>query len=437
MTTKIEWCMNPDGTPGEVWNPVTGCTKVSQGCKNCYAERIAARFWGERKFTDVQVHPERLEQISHWHKPRRIFVNSMSDLFHPDVPESFLDMVFARMFNNPRHAYMILTKRPERMLEYTTHGTFPSGNFEARNIWLGVSVENQQAADERIPPLLQTPAAVRFVSCEPLLGPVDLSKYLVRKNETKVLGRDSVSSREEWRVDDRRVRECLESGCAKGEPLDRRNQPNPMSTTESGTSIGPILPGQSNDQLEESSRTGAQTGLVSLLWEDTRGNDGQPQEREYPGQSTGELGVSDLLRSGDPLDLHAGASEGEEQSRSILWVIAGGESGPGARPAHPDWFRGLRDQCQAAGTPFFFKQWGEWEPKFDSFLNWQYDTDRQDFFNSIQSWTCSSSTFRGEEGKSQSVAYDKDGKATVFEKVGKKDAGRLLDGRTWDEFPKA
>jgi protein gp37 len=418
MTTKIEWCMNPDGTPGEVWNPVTGCQKVSAGCKNCYAERIAARFWGERKFTDVQTHVDRLDIPFHWKKPRRVFVNSMSDLFHEDVPDKFIGSVWSKMLEFPKHTFLILTKRPLRMAETISRIVAEcerKGLRQASNIWLGVSAEDQKTAEERIPYLLQTPAAVRFVSCEPLLGPVDLSKYLVRKNETKVLGRDSVSSREEWRVDDRRVRECLESGCAKGEPLDRRNQPNPMSTTESGTSIGPILPGQSNDQLEESSRTGAQTGLVSLLWEDTRGNDGQPQEREYPGQSTGELGVSDLLRSGDPLDLHAGASEGEEQSRSILWVIAGGESGPGARPAHPDWFRGLRDQCQAAGVPYFFKQWGEW----------------------IEGDQWCASGHKLSDMPDKIYHNDKPLEFCHMFRVGKKAAGRLLDGREWNEFPKA
>jgi protein gp37 len=104
--TSIEWT-------DKVWNPVSGCTKVSQGCKNCYAERVANRWWGDRKFTDVQIHPERLNQPLKWRKPSRIFVNSMSDLFHEDVPASFIDQVFATMSIAYTHTFQILTKRPD------------------------------------------------------------------------------------------------------------------------------------------------------------------------------------------------------------------------------------------------------------------------------------------------------------------------------------
>lgn len=187
MSTKIEWT-------DEVWNPVTGCDKVSQGCKNCYAERIAERFWGERKFTDVQCHPERLDIPLHWRKPRRVFVNSMSDLFHEDVPEEFVDQVFAVMALSAQHTFQCLTKRPERMLEYVNAMVDDDLNrisdqacalsnspcavvddWPLPNVWLGVSVEDQITADERIPLLLQTPAAVHFVSYEPALGPVDFA----------------------------------------------------------------------------------------------------------------------------------------------------------------------------------------------------------------------------------------------------------------------
>lgn len=162
--TTIEWC-------DEVWNPVTGCQKVSAGCKNCYAERIASRFWGARKFTDVMIHPERLDDPRHWRKPRRVFVNSMSDLFHPTVPFDFIGDVYDEMICHPRHTFIVLTKRPQRMLEFSNwYGLMP----EATNVWLGVSVENQQAADDRIPLLLRTPAAMRFVSVEPMLERIDL-----------------------------------------------------------------------------------------------------------------------------------------------------------------------------------------------------------------------------------------------------------------------
>lgn len=182
--SKIEWT--------EVtWNPVTGCTKISQGCKNCYAETIANRFWTNqifeeklptgslvrrgRKFTDVICHEDRLEQPLHWKKPRMIFVNSMSDLFHEDVPFEFIDKIFDVMVTTPRHTYQILTKRAERMLEwceYQRRKMFELGfdGFIIPDfIWLGVSVENQEQADKRIPLLLQTPARVKWISAEPLL----------------------------------------------------------------------------------------------------------------------------------------------------------------------------------------------------------------------------------------------------------------------------
>jgi protein gp37 len=189
--SKIEWT---DTT----WNPVT---------------KVADRFWKGRKFTDVQFHADRLDQPLRWRKPRRVFVNSMSDLFHYDVPDDFIDRVFAVMALAPQHTFQVLTKRPERMRRYMARQVvgqadgFTYGdriavvacgvlralpvrlaNAVARrtgllrpkwpppNVWLGVSVEDQSAADERIPLLLQAPAAVRFLSCEPLLGPVDLRR---------------------------------------------------------------------------------------------------------------------------------------------------------------------------------------------------------------------------------------------------------------------
>ena len=163
--TKIEWA-------DRTWNPVTGCTKVSEGCRNCYAERYAQRFWGERKFSEVQVHWHKLNEPMRWRAPARVFVNSMSDLFHEDVSDEFIHKVFRVMYDNPKHIFMILTKRPERMISRVPV-------FPVKNVWLGVSVENQVTAEERIPYLLHTPAAVRFVSVEPMLGPVALwgAKY--------------------------------------------------------------------------------------------------------------------------------------------------------------------------------------------------------------------------------------------------------------------
>lgn len=182
--TTIEWT---DAT----WNPATGCTKVSQGCKNCYAERVFPRVYAKtgRKFTDVLCHPDRLDAPLHWRKPRRVFVNSMSDLFHEAVPESFVDEVFGVMVDADHHTYQILTKRPKRMLDYMA-SRYGHGGGQLRppsHVWLGVSVEDQETADERIPLLLQTPAAVRFVSAEPLLGPIVFDQQVHLERRTKIL----------------------------------------------------------------------------------------------------------------------------------------------------------------------------------------------------------------------------------------------------------
>ena len=280
--TSIEWA---DAT----WNPVTGCTKVSAGCQHCYAERLMPRL--RQKFTDVVLHWDRVDKPLHWKKPRHIFVNSMADLFHEKVPVEFLDTCFGVMAICCQHTFMILTKRPERAVSYIDEVNALNGipNFPTWNVWLGVSVENQATADERIPVLLKTHATVRFVSYEPALGPVSFSRYL--------------------------------QSAPKGAP-----------------------------------------------------------------------------------------------SR-IDWLIAGGESGPNARPPHRAWFRSVRDECQEAGVPFFFKQWGEWRPKGVCFA--PPSRCRWVFFNE---------TSRDESSFPISV---------LMERVGKKRAGRLLDGREWNEVPDA
>ena len=170
--SAIEWT---DAT----WNPVTGCTKISPGCAYCYAEGITLRFKRGGPFlpgkTTINLHYDRLNAPSKWKASRRVFVNSMSDLFHEEVPFEFVREVFLSMLDYDQHIYQVLTKRPERMLKYLEWGEGPDW---PDHVWAGVSVENQYWADQRIPLLAQVPAKVRFLSVEPLLKEVELHKYL-------------------------------------------------------------------------------------------------------------------------------------------------------------------------------------------------------------------------------------------------------------------
>ena len=169
--TKIEWAT-------DVWNPTVGCTKVSAGCKNCYAERIFNRFHPDEKFSAVRCYPERLDQPFHWKKPRRIFVDSMSDLFHATISSLFIDHVFEMMHLAYWHTFMILTKRAVRMWDYISRRYIPNQSAVLPNIWLLTSIEDQPTADDRISWLLKTPASVRGVSVEPMLGPMMIDTYL-------------------------------------------------------------------------------------------------------------------------------------------------------------------------------------------------------------------------------------------------------------------
>jgi protein gp37 len=207
--TSIEWTRGDDGTEGKAWNPVRGCTRVSEGCRNCYAERMAARFSGvddsdlrggtvarpyafhgyahmtpagPRWTGRVELIPSKLDEPLHWKKPRRVFVNSMSDLFHEALTNGQINRVFSVMARAPQHTFQVLTKRPARMADYFAWARVANATVKVwplPNVWLGVSVEDQATADERIPLLLQTPAAVRWVSYEPALGPVDFEAIRV------------------------------------------------------------------------------------------------------------------------------------------------------------------------------------------------------------------------------------------------------------------
>lgn len=205
MATRIPWAANPDGTPGEVWNPVTGCTAISEGCLNCYAKAAAEspRLYGRFGYPaddpfQVTLRPDRLAQPLHWKKPRTVFVCSMGDLFHEDVPCEFIDHVIGIIALSQQHKFLILTKRADRMAEYMSAlkdrafeiawetATSPLRTKDRNaygimdlvergplpNLALGVTAENQSMVDERIPLLLQCKAAIRFVSVEPMLGSI-------------------------------------------------------------------------------------------------------------------------------------------------------------------------------------------------------------------------------------------------------------------------
>lgn len=312
--THIQWTQR-------TWNPIAGCSKVSAGCDGCYAIRDTRRLScnphpkvraayadlvqitnGRWNWTGtVRLVEEKLTLPLEWRKPSRIFVNSMSDLFHESVPDEWIDRVFAVMNGAPQHIFQILTKRPARMRAYLSDPEVacrwgwhkPVNWTEAviRNVWVGVSAEDQATADARIPELLRTPAAVRWVSLEPLIGPITLA------------------------------------GSCRGY---FRQEPPTFSQRE------------------------VYKGLLD-------------------------------------------------------WVVVGGESGKAARPMHPAWVTALRDQCQAAGVPFFFKQWGEWLP-----------------CGQIPTLPLPDRLYRG-------FRFDGDYQRVL--RVGRKLAGRRLYGREWNEYP--
>lgn len=329
-----------------------GCSRASTGCQACYAERQALRFSGPdqpwaglvRKVNghaawtgEVRFAEHRLDEPLRWTRPRLIFVCSTSDLFHETVPDAWIDKLFAVMALAPRHTFQVLTKRARRLHDYfadlqdreraigAAMLELPGGadsdipRLPLKNVWIGVSVENQEFALQRIPYLLRTPAAVHWLSCEPLLGMID-----------------------------------LESACEiafRGE-------------TVSSTSDGARM--------------------------------------------------ARALRRGD--------------TSRLDWVVAGGESGPGARPMHPDWARSLRDQCDAAGVSFFFKQWGAWQ--IASAENGRLDCNMA---SNKAVWVhtdgcLTKPSYLREDGNDQ---FD----PIAMIQVGKKRAGRLLDGALHDEYP--
>jgi len=181
--TSIEWLRDKDGLKGKTWNPITGCTPISEGCQNCYAERMSKRLAGrygypaDEPFKPGVLHEDKLHEPLKWKKPRKVFVSSMGDILHDKVDGSDLVKVFDVMVKCPQHTFIMLTKRADRLGWFSLNGPL-IGKEPLPNLWLGVSVEDQKTANERIPHLVNIPAAVHIVSVEPMLSDLNLTYWL-------------------------------------------------------------------------------------------------------------------------------------------------------------------------------------------------------------------------------------------------------------------
>lgn len=341
---KISWLNIPGYTP-ETWNPIIGCSKVSEGCQNCYALSMAKRLAGmerakgtadyrltlmpdkDNKQAEWNGHTIlRMDQLSkpaQWAKPRAIFVCSMGDLFHEHADFEKIDAVFSVMSDYDQHIYILLTKRPQvakRFFQWKS--TQHNIAWEPKpNIWLGVTAENQEQANKRIPVLLEIPAAKRFVSIEPMLGAIDLRKYYFQ--------------------------------------------------------------GKNGSYLFKGVAPEFRTRWIDLL----------------------------------------------------DWVIVGGETGHKARPMHPDWVRNIRNQCHKANTPFFFKQWGEWQ-RGSVVNNIELKTEHAYVISDGQLFKIDfkSSTVQVPV-KTVSSSYYNAHAPCLMSKVGRKSAGDLLDGKQHHNWP--
>lgn len=344
--TKIEWAH-------DTFNAWWGCVRVSPACEHCYAEGLDKRTGGEHWGPEA---PRRFFGEKHWNEPRRwnakaaaegvrrrVFCSSMADVFerHRDPGiNTQMDAARSRLYRlideTPWLDWLLLTKRAENIREM-----LPAEWLETPrpNVWLGTTVEDQRRAEERIPHLLGVPAAVRFLSMEPLLEEVDLEQWIERLDHCGSCGAENGPQKDD---------ECPECG-------------------EEGT-------------------------LIST-W-------GHAQAERYRTRERYDLSSA------------AGRADVDGTSPRINWVIVGGESGPGARPMDPEWARSIRDQCVGAGVPFFFKQCGEW---MDLGGLHRFPESRGPGF-----------------GEFDHKPFDI---PTQTIRLGKKAAGRLLDGRTWDEVP--
>jgi protein gp37 len=316
----------------------------------------------------------------------------MTDLFGEWVTDEMVDRVFAVMALCPQITFQVLTKRARRMREYWRNPVdlrprwvkalfdtriFPGdprraalGNpsraavaegitkgwrsLQLPNVWLGVSAEDQPRADERIPDLLQTPAAVRFVSYEPALGPVNLSRWLHAK--TKTSRREGISSSGERRIDDSGRWNDLEARKQKSRPLEWRNSEIGAHATPSGEVVRAISPGSHDDKRQAVEHDSPPACMAVFLRTDTGGSHSESQEWDQDRQSNREPGISDEFGTAEACDSISRLGCGKEPTLS--WVIIGGESGPRARPFRIEWAKEVLKQCRAAHVPAFMKQLG-------------------------------------------------------------------------------
>lgn len=444
--TGIEWTHLP-GHRGDTWNPVRGCQRVSEGCRHCYAATIAARFSGDglpyeglaefrngRAFWtgEGMVLEEKFDEPLRKTKPRCYFVNSMSDLFFEHFAFDIIAAIYGVMVAARRHKFQVLTKRPERAVEFfewlrseakqfekeqrknprsSFHKYFkhfnsnpvpiylldhasryyklsvlPKPGEQLRTQWppsnvaLGVSAEDQEQADERVWQLCEMPAAVRFVSIEPMLGPITLAGF-----------QDWEWNLPAW------VRSCPRRSSHSGRP-------------------------------------------TAIRWlEDTAAKEHTRfSQEELPPDAVGECGYRDSV--GAP----CGATTRWHEVGHIDWVVVGGESGPNARPLNPDWVRQLRDECHDTRTPFFFKQWGAWRPLREGdeapmkVGHWTPCLrPERETIHEAEAARESSLNIYGDEVPEFEYFYEglTSGGEPHMVRAGKKESGRELDGETHTEWP--
>lgn len=426
IKTSIDWVEKS-------WNIVTGCTKISVGCRLCYAEKLSKRFAGRYGYPSdnpfrLTLRPDKFDEPLKSKYPSTILVCSMGDIFHGDVPYLYLRQIFDTMQKAHWQTFLVLTKRASVMRgfvssyyegkDYNPNKWQGQGNASKflPNVWLGVSVENQDAANTRTPQLLQTPAAGYFISVEPMLEDIDISRFIGYNpvHEQSIKRENHISGSSGRGNGDRQPRKDLETLQARMGSVEQKNAFEQMCQSSSRTSTSTRLSTNSSDVPKCSLHNGsAQVGLPSFLWGDSERNNNQSQERDQVRQSPRESGIDDIFRteqthnlstekestsiepergkqcngqinsetSGGNKDKATIRGKSDEYSEGLrnsisacitdseirgvdkrFWVIVGGETGNRADPLNSLWVEHLQRQCANAPVPFFFKSWGEYIP---------------------------------------------------------------------------